>query len=172
MIIITGGVVVLASIFQTSVGHRMLRATGLSREPMGYTSLSFLYPQFRSEQLKTAHGNTVTSFVIHNGTGSTHDYRWSVSVVAPGRTRRVDTGSLRLAPGREAEIIVADDELKPDLAVTKAKAKEEGKMKNDKTTDTSSASRSSRDKKKNAEENPPRPCLIQYLSTSEFSVQR
>lgn len=104
LIILTGGVVVLASIFQTSVGHSMLRATGLSQEPMGYTSLSFLQPQFPSEQLKTAEGNTVTSFVIHNGTGSTHDYRWSVSVVAPGRTRRVDTGNLRLAPGRGAEI--------------------------------------------------------------------
>jgi CelD/BcsL family acetyltransferase involved in cellulose biosynthesis len=104
LIILVGGVVVLASVFQTSVGHAMLRAAGLSQEPTGYTSLSFLHPQSRPEQLKRAHETTVTSFAIHNATSSTHDYRWSVSLVYRGRTRRVHAGSVRLAPGRRAEI--------------------------------------------------------------------
>jgi hypothetical protein len=104
LIILIGGVVVLASVFQTSVGHAMLRAAGLSQEPTGYTSLSFLHPQSPPEQLKPAHGNTVTSFAIHNATSSTHDYRWSVFLVRRGQTRRVHAGSLRLMPGRGAEI--------------------------------------------------------------------
>jgi hypothetical protein len=104
LIILIGGVVVLASVFQTSVGHAMLRAAGLSQEPTGYTSLSFLHPQSPPEQLKPAHGNTVTSFAIHNATSSTHDYHWSVSLVRRGLTRRVHAGSVRLAPGRGAEI--------------------------------------------------------------------
>ena len=104
LIILIGGVVVLASVFQTSVGHAMLRAAGLSQEPAGYTSLSFLHPRSLPEQLKRAHETTVTSFAIHNATGSTHDYRWSVFLVYRRRTRRVHAGSVRLAPGRGAEI--------------------------------------------------------------------
>jgi hypothetical protein len=104
LIILIGGVIVLASVFQTSVGHAILRAAGLSPEPTGYTSLSFLHPQSLPEQLKRAHGTTVTSFAIHNATSSTHDYRWSVSLVHRGRIRRVRTDNVRLAPGRETEI--------------------------------------------------------------------
>ena len=104
LIILVGSVVVLASVLQTSVGHAMLRAAGLSLEPTGYTSLSFLHPQSRLGQLTRAHESTVTSFAIHNATSSTHDYRWSVSLVYRGRARRVHAGSVRLAPGRGAEI--------------------------------------------------------------------
>jgi hypothetical protein len=104
LLILIVGIVVLASVFQTSVGQAMLRAAGLSQERAGYTSLSFLRPQFPAEQLKSAHGKTVTSFAVHNATGSTHDYRWSVSLVGRGRTRQMHAGTVRLAPGRRAEI--------------------------------------------------------------------
>ena len=104
MIILIGSVVVLASVFQTSAGHAMLRTVGLSQEPAGYTSLSFLHPRSLPEQLRTAHGNAVTSFAIHNVTGSTHDYHWSISLVGPELIRRVHAGSVRLAPGRGAEV--------------------------------------------------------------------
>lgn len=104
MIILIGGVVVLACVFQTSAGHAMLRAAGLSQKSAGYTSLSFLHPRSPPAQLKPAHGNTVTSFAIHNATSSTHDYRWSVSLVRREHTRRVYAGSVRLAPGRGAEM--------------------------------------------------------------------
>jgi hypothetical protein len=103
MILIVG-IVVLASVFQTSAGPALLRAAGLSQEPTGYTSLSFLHPQSPAEQLTPAHGNTVTSFAVHNATGSTRDYRWSVSLVRRGRTHQAHTGTVRLAPGRRAEI--------------------------------------------------------------------
>lgn len=103
MIILIGGVVVLAGVLQTSAGHAMLRAAGLSREPTGYTSLSFLHPQSLPEQLTPAQGTTVTSFAIHNATSVTHGYHWSVSLVYRGRTHRVHAGSVHLAPGRRAE---------------------------------------------------------------------
>lgn len=104
LVIVLGSIVVLASVFQTSVGHAILRAAGLSQEPTGYTSLSFLHPQSLPEQLKPAHGNTVTSFAIHNATSTTHDYRWSVFLVRRGRIRQVHAGSVRLGPKRGAEI--------------------------------------------------------------------
>ena len=103
-IILVGSAVVLASVFQTSAGHAMLRAVGLSQDPPGYTSLSFLHPLSLPGQLGTAHGNAVTSFAIHNATSSTHDYRWSISLVGRELIRRVHAGSVRLAPGRGAEV--------------------------------------------------------------------
>jgi CelD/BcsL family acetyltransferase involved in cellulose biosynthesis len=104
LIILIGGVVVLAGVLQTSVGHAMLRAAGLSQEQTGYTSLSFLHPQSLPEQITPAQRTTVTSFVIHNATGVTRRYHWSVSLVYRGRTHRVHAGSVHLAPGRGAEI--------------------------------------------------------------------
>ena len=104
LIILISGVVVLASLFQTSAGHMMLRAVGLSQEPAGYTSLSFLHPRSLPGQLGTAHGNAVTSFAIRNVTSSTHDYHWSISLVGQGVIRRVHAGAVRLAPGRGAEV--------------------------------------------------------------------
>jgi hypothetical protein len=104
LIILIGSVVVLASVFQTSAGHAALRAVGLIQGPAGYTSLSFLHPGSLPEQPAPAHGNTVTSFAIRNATSSTHDYRWSVSLVHRELTRLVQAGSVRLAPGRAAEV--------------------------------------------------------------------
>jgi len=104
LIILIGGVVVLAGVLQTSPGHAMLRAAGLTQEQTGYTSLSFLHPQSLPEQITPAQRTTVTSFAIHNATGATRGYHWSVSLVYRGRTHRVHTGSVQLAPGRGAEI--------------------------------------------------------------------
>ncbi len=104
LIILIGSVIVLASVFQTGAGHAMLRTVGLSRGPAGYTSLSFLHPLSLPEQLGTAHGNVVTSFAIRNATGSTHDYHWSIALVGRDLIRRVHTGSVRLAPGRAADV--------------------------------------------------------------------
>ncbi len=104
LIILVSSVVVLASVFQTSVGHATLRAVGLSQGPTGYTSLSFLHPLSLPEQLRTAHGNAVTSFAIHNATSGTRDYHWSISLVGRESIRRVHAGSVRLAPGRGAEV--------------------------------------------------------------------
>ena len=103
LIILIGGVVVLAGVLQTSAGHAMLRAAGLSPERTGYTSLSFLHPQSLPEQITPAQGTIVTSFAIHNATSLTHGYHWSVYLVYRGRTHRVHAGSVHLAPGRRAE---------------------------------------------------------------------
>jgi hypothetical protein len=103
LIVLIGGIAVLASIFQTGVGHAVLRTAGLS-QPTGYTSLSFQHPQSLPEQLKSERANVGTSFAIHNVTNTTRDYLWSVFLARSGRTRRVHTGSVRLASGHQAEI--------------------------------------------------------------------
>jgi hypothetical protein len=103
-IILVAGLIALTSVFQTRAGQAVLRTAGLSREATGYTSLSFLHPQSLPEQLTPGQANVATAFTIHNVTSAVHDYRWSVSLVYSGQTRRVHAGSVRLAPGRRAEI--------------------------------------------------------------------
>ena len=94
----------LASIFQTNVGHEILRTAGLSQESAGYTSLSFLSPQSLPEQLQSKHAKVRAPFVIQNVTNATREYTWSISLTRNGRTDRVYTGSVSLTPAGKAEI--------------------------------------------------------------------
>ena len=103
-IALIGGVIVLAGILQTNVGHVILRTTGLSQGSVGYTSLSFLSPQSLPEQLHSKRAKVRASFVIQNATNATRDYTWSIFLTRHGRTDRVGTGSVSLAPARKAEI--------------------------------------------------------------------
>jgi hypothetical protein len=98
------GIMVLASIFQTNVGHALLRTAGLSQGSDGYTSLSFLGAQSLPEQLQSKQTKVRASFVIRNATDATHDYAWSISLIRNGRTDRVYTGNVSLTAAREAEI--------------------------------------------------------------------
>ena len=104
LIALIGGVVVLVSIFQTNVGHAILRMAGLSQGSSGYTSLSFLKPQSLPEQLQSKHTKVVTSFVIKNATSAKRDYTWSIFLIRQAQTGRIYTGSVSLMPGRKAEI--------------------------------------------------------------------
>ena len=97
-------VAVAAGMAQTSVGHEMLRKTGLLEEPPSYTSLAFQNPQFLTEQLGSKRNNIGVAFVIHNAGITPRDYQWSVLLVQNGRTHRVAAGGLRVASGREAAI--------------------------------------------------------------------
>lgn len=94
----------LFGIFQTNVGHTILRMAGLSQEQSGYTSLSFLKPQSLPEQLQSERAKVGASFVIQNATSTTRDYTWSISLIRQGQTDRVYTGSVSLTPARKTEI--------------------------------------------------------------------
>jgi hypothetical protein len=104
LIALIGGIVVLASIFQTDVGHAILRAAGLSQGASGYTSLSFLNPQSLPGQLRSKRSKIAASFVIQNATNARRDYTWSISLIRQAQADRVYTGSVSLTPGRKAEI--------------------------------------------------------------------
>lgn len=94
----------LTSIFQTNVGHAILRTAGLSQGSSGYTSLSFLEPKSLPEQLKLKHSTVDASFVILNATNTKRDYSWSIFLVRQGHADHVYTGNVRLASGGKAEI--------------------------------------------------------------------
>ena len=104
LIALVGGVVVLVGIFQTNVGHAILRMAGLSQGSSGYTSLSFLKPQSLPGQLQSERSKVVTSYVIHNATNTKRDYTWAIVLIRQAQADRMYTGSVSLAPGRKAEI--------------------------------------------------------------------
>jgi hypothetical protein len=104
LIALIGGVVVLASIFQTTVGRAMLRTAGLSQGSPGYTSLSFLEPKSLPEQLESESSTVEASFVILNATNTKRDYTWSIVLIRQGQANHVYTGSVDLTSGGKAEI--------------------------------------------------------------------
>ena len=103
LVILIGGAVVLAGLFQTGVGRALLIKAGLSQGP-GYTSLSFLHPQSLPDRLRSRQVRVGASFVIHNATNATQDYHWSVVLMLYGQGRRVDAGIVRLSSGHTAVI--------------------------------------------------------------------
>jgi hypothetical protein len=92
-------VVLVACVAQTSAGHAILRKAGLFEESASYTSLAFVHPQSLPEQLGAKRANVGVSFEIHNVSGASRDYRWSVLMVQGGNTHRVATGSVLVASG-------------------------------------------------------------------------
>ena len=104
LIALIGGIVVLASIFQTNAGQAILRTAGLSQGSPGYTSLSFLEPKSLPEQLKSKHSTVDASFVILNATNTKRDYSWSIFLIRQGHADHVYTGNVKLASGGKAEI--------------------------------------------------------------------
>jgi hypothetical protein len=104
LIALIGGVVVLASIFQTNVGRAILRTAGMSQGSPGYTSLSFLEPKSLPEQLKSKRSMVEASFVIQNVTNTKRDYTWSIFLIRQGQVDHVYTGSVELTSGGKAEI--------------------------------------------------------------------
>lgn len=98
------GAAVLLSVFQTGVGHALLRKAGLAQGAAGYTSLSFLHPRSLPDKLESRQATVGVPFVIRNATSSAYDYRWSVALLRRGRSRRVHAGTVRLSAGQAAVI--------------------------------------------------------------------
>jgi hypothetical protein len=97
-------IAVAAGMAQTSAGHAILRRTGLFQAPSSYTSLAFVHPQSLPEQLHSNLANVPISFVIHDIGSVPRDYPWAILLNDDGRTYRVSSGNVRLAPNRDAVI--------------------------------------------------------------------
>ena len=104
LIALIGGVVVFAGIFQTSAGYAILRMAGLSQQPTGSTSLSFVKPRSLPELLQSKHAKVTAPFVIENATNTAHNYTWSIFLIRQGQTERMYTGNVSLTPGGKVEI--------------------------------------------------------------------
>jgi len=80
-------VVVSAGVAQTSAGHGLLKDVGLFQAPPSYTELAFTNPQSLPTQLSSEQASIPVSFGIHNVSGSSHTYRWSIELVRSGRSQ-------------------------------------------------------------------------------------
>src|ERR1700683_2669736 len=79
-------------------------AAGVAQTPAGPSSLGFAPPQSLPEQLQARHANLDASFRIHNSSGGSRSYQWSITVLRRGHSRRVASGAVRVEPGSDATV--------------------------------------------------------------------
>jgi hypothetical protein len=86
-------VVICAGGAQTSQGHALLRDAGLYKVPASYTELAFTNSDALPDA-PTAKGQVPVSFSIHNVSGSSSAYQWSIAVVRAGKSQVKATGTV------------------------------------------------------------------------------
>jgi hypothetical protein len=122
MVFLAALIVLAAGIGQTSVGHAILRETGLYEVPTSYTSLAFLQPQSLPKQLASRRASIFVSFVVRNVNGASRDYQWSLVLDQAQQSRHVAAGRARVASGhgitisRSVEIVCSRGRVR--IAVT------------------------------------------------------
>jgi hypothetical protein len=87
-------VVLGVGLSQTSQGHVLLRDTGLYQLPTNYTELSFTTPSSLPASLKSERAPIDVSFAIHNVSGSSLTYHWSIVLVRSGRSHLETSGAV------------------------------------------------------------------------------
>jgi hypothetical protein len=86
-------VVICAGAAQTSQGHALLRDAGLYKVPATYTELAFTNSDGLPDA-PTAKGQVPVSFSVHNVSGSSSAYQWSIAVTREGKSQVKATGTL------------------------------------------------------------------------------
>jgi hypothetical protein len=94
-------VVICAGLAQTSRGHALLSDAGLYKTPANYTELAFTSPEALPDTLTSAKGvegqpkgQVPVSFIIHNVSGSSHAYQWSVAIAQGGKSQVKAAGTV------------------------------------------------------------------------------
>jgi hypothetical protein len=86
-------VVVCAGFAQTSPGHALLRDAGLYTVPASYAELAFTNSGDLPDA-PTAKGQVPVSFSVHNVSGSSAAYRWSIAVTRAGKSQVKAAGTV------------------------------------------------------------------------------
>lgn len=87
-------VVLAAGLAQTGPGHALLQDTGLYQVPTSYTQLSFTAPNSLPASLESERAPIHVSFAIHNVSGSSRTYHWSIELVRSGRGHQEASGAV------------------------------------------------------------------------------
>jgi hypothetical protein len=75
-----------AGVAQTGEGHVLLQDAGLVQGPSSYTELAFTTPGSLPSQLTSSHAPINVLFGIHDSSGSSRIYQWSIVLVRSGRS--------------------------------------------------------------------------------------
>jgi hypothetical protein len=98
---IVAAVLVCVGLAQTQQGHVLLRNVGLYETPAVYTELTFSDPGSLPSALSKPNQNVKVSFSIHNVSGVSRTYQWSIVFVHSGKSQLKATGAVvTLAQGR------------------------------------------------------------------------
>ncbi len=87
-------VVVLAALAQTGPGYALLKDAGLYKDPASYTELAFAAPADLPARLTSKETPLRLAFRIHNVSGSSRGYDWSVVLVHAGRSKVAAGGAV------------------------------------------------------------------------------
>ena len=84
---------------QTQQGHAALHSVGLYETPANYTELAFSDPGHLPEALTKPSGNINVSFTIHNVSGDSHSYQWTIILANSGKDKVPANGTV-LSPAQ------------------------------------------------------------------------
>jgi hypothetical protein len=87
-------IVICAGLAQTSPGHALLRDAGLYEVPAQYAELAFTDPGALPNTLTLAKGPIPVSFSVHNVSGSSQSYQWSIAVTHDGKSQVKAAGTV------------------------------------------------------------------------------
>ena len=97
--------VLVAGLAQTSQGHSLLKDAGIYQEPASYTELTFTAPGKLPEQLTSKRTPVAVAFRIHNVSGASRSYRWSITVVRSSKGHQATAGVVQAPAQREVKIV-------------------------------------------------------------------
>jgi len=83
-----------AGVAQTGEGHVLLQDAGLVQGPSSYTELAFTDPGSLPSQLTSSSAPINVSFGIHNSSGSSRTYQWSIVLVHSGHSDVKASGAI------------------------------------------------------------------------------
>ena len=98
-------VVVAAGLSQTGQGHSLLRDVGLYKDPASYAELAFADPSKLPGQLPSKRAPIRVAFRVHNVSGASRGYRWSIALVHSGKSSQATSGVVQLPA--QGDVMVA-----------------------------------------------------------------
>jgi len=87
LLVLVATVLVCLGAAQTQQGHAALRDVGLYETPATYTELAFSDPGHLPAALPKPTSSIAVSFTIHNVSGDSRSYQWSIVLALPGKTQ-------------------------------------------------------------------------------------
>lgn len=103
LLLLVAAVLVCAGLAQTQPGHALLRNTGLYETPAAYAELTFSAPGNLPSAVAKPNADITVAFGIHNVSGDSRDYHWSIMLVHSGKSQVRASGTvLTPAQGRTA----------------------------------------------------------------------
>lgn len=98
LFLLVAAVLACAALAQTQPGHAALRDTGLYETPATYTELTFSTPGDLPSAVTEPNTKVTVAFGIHNVSGDSRDYHWSIMLDHSGKGQVSASGTALTPP--------------------------------------------------------------------------